>query len=107
MTRAPRFLKPRKLGLASDSWLRRDVFDFEWTANVCLYFFGPWYAVEAGCGIMFGRSLDVDALSSVVGARLDVVVVAVSTELTIVTMMSEKTEGLMTRLLCAGRRRRL
>ena len=34
-----RFLKPRKLGAASESWLRQDVLGLECTAAMCLYFF--------------------------------------------------------------------
>lgn len=33
-----RFLKPTKLGIASASWLRHDVWATEWTAATCLYF---------------------------------------------------------------------
>lgn len=34
-----KFLKPRKLGATSESWLRQDVLGFECTAATCLYFF--------------------------------------------------------------------
>lgn len=40
MTNAPRFLKPKKLGLSVESWLRHDVLGTACTANVCLYFLG-------------------------------------------------------------------
>lgn len=39
MTNAPRFLKPKKLGLSTASWLKHDVLGTECTAKVCLYFF--------------------------------------------------------------------
>lgn len=34
-----RFLNPKKLGAAVESWLRHDVFGLEWTAATCLYLF--------------------------------------------------------------------
>ena len=34
-----KFLKPKKLGAISESWLRHDVLGFECTAATCLYFF--------------------------------------------------------------------
>lgn len=47
MTRAPRFLNPRKLGLSLESWLRHEVLFTECTAKVCLYFLGALYEGEA------------------------------------------------------------
>lgn len=37
-----KFLKPRKLGAASESWLRHEALGTEWTAAMCLYFFLWW-----------------------------------------------------------------
>jgi hypothetical protein len=34
-----RFLKPMKLGVVGESWLKHDVLAIEWTAATCLYFF--------------------------------------------------------------------
>ena len=37
-----RFLNPKKLGAASESWLRHEVLGFECTAAMCLYFFSSF-----------------------------------------------------------------
>jgi len=37
-----RFLNPRKLGAASESWLRHDVLGLECTAAMCLYLFSQF-----------------------------------------------------------------
>jgi hypothetical protein len=37
-----KFLKPRKLGAASESWLRHEAFGAECTAAMCLYFLLRW-----------------------------------------------------------------
>jgi hypothetical protein len=42
-----KFLKPRKLGAACESWLRQEAFGLEWTAAMCLYFF--LWCVRMGC----------------------------------------------------------
>jgi hypothetical protein len=34
-----KFLKPMKLGVVVESWLKQDVRGSEWTAATCLYFF--------------------------------------------------------------------
>lgn len=42
-----KFLKPRKLGAAAESWLRHEAFGVEWTAAMCLYFLLRY--VRMGC----------------------------------------------------------
>lgn len=60
-TRTIKFLKPRKLGAASLSWLRHDVRGLECTAATCLYFFCVYFRKESGvsscvCVRGFGKS---------------------------------------------------
>jgi hypothetical protein len=81
-----KFLKPRKLGAASESWLRHDALGAEWTAAMCLYFFLRWERMGCrGCidekllweacertgrliGASVGLSLDVTVAVSLVSA---------------------------------------
>lgn len=54
-----KFLKPRKLGAASESWLRQEVRSAECTAATCLYFLfsRAWTMGARGCRFGF---LDLD-----------------------------------------------
>lgn len=57
-TRTIKFRNPRKLGAASESWLRHDVRNLECTAATWRYLVG----VEAGLGEPFGGEVPFDSI---------------------------------------------
>ena len=64
MTRTPRFLKPKKLGLDVESWLKHDVLGTACTANVCLYFFD---ALKVGDVALLDSSIEIVPRGAPVG----------------------------------------
>lgn len=86
MTNAPRFLKPKKLGLSVESWLRHEVLGTACTANVCLYFLGATKdddAVLSTASFMFG------SFGAVLGTSWLVVTAVSINDAMIVSMVSQ------------------
>lgn len=92
-TRTIRFLKPKKLGATSESWLKTDALGFEWYAATCLYFLSIVFeSLEGGNEPLdccdFGGELSIAVLGSTPGA-CTLVEVAVCTELAILLVWEE------------------
>lgn len=68
MTKTPRFLKPKKLGLSGESWLKHEVLGALCTANVCLYFLGIG-VVKDDAAILDESSVDTEPVGIAVGTE--------------------------------------